>query len=65
MRVTVDVDRCCASGQCVEAAPDVFDQDDDTGLVVLRAERPTAAQLPGVRRAVAVCPTGCLGLADR
>jgi len=32
MRVTVDQDRCIAAGQCVAAAPDVFDQRDEDGM---------------------------------
>ncbi|MFD8344104.1 ferredoxin [[Kitasatospora] papulosa] len=34
MKVTLDQDKCVASGQCVVAADDVFDQDDD-GIAVL------------------------------
>ncbi|MFC9226066.1 ferredoxin [Streptomyces hygroscopicus] len=37
MRVTVDQPRCVASGQCVFAAPDIFDQDDEGTAVVLEA----------------------------
>ena len=33
MKVSVDRDKCVASGQCVLAAADVFDQRDDDGVV--------------------------------
>ncbi|QKZ16151.1 ferredoxin [Streptomyces chartreusis] len=40
MKLTVEPDRCCGSGQCVVLALDVFDQDDD-GIVVLLEDEPT------------------------
>jgi ferredoxin len=56
MRVAVDQDRCVAAGQCVAAAPDVFDQRDEDGVVVLVKATPDAAEEAGVRRAAGVCP---------
>jgi ferredoxin len=56
MKVTVDQDKCVASGQCVLAAPDVFDQRDEDGVVVLLNPHPPAAWTADVRRAAAVCP---------
>ncbi|MGN0120061.1 MAG: ferredoxin, partial [Streptomyces albidoflavus] len=38
MRVTVDSEQCVGAGQCVLNAPEVFDQDDDGVVVLLRAE---------------------------
>jgi ferredoxin len=35
MKVAVEQDRCVGSGQCVLLAPDVFDQRDEDGSVVL------------------------------
>ena len=45
-----------ASGQCVVAAPDVFDQRDEDGVVVLLDPAPPAEQDGDVRQAAAVCP---------
>jgi ferredoxin len=56
MRVAVDQDRCIAAGQCVAAAPDVFDQRDEDGVVVLVNATPDAAEEDHVRRAAEVCP---------
>ena len=56
MRVAVDQDTCIAAGQCVAAAPDVFDQRDEDGVVVLLNEHPSAEQAEGARRAAAACP---------
>lgn len=56
MKVTVDQEKCVASGQCVTVAEDVFDQRDEDGIVVLRAERPPAELAADVRQAEALCP---------
>jgi ferredoxin len=56
MKVLVDQDKCVASGQCVVAAPDVFDQRDSDGVVVLLDAAPPAGQAEDVRHAAAVCP---------
>jgi ferredoxin len=56
MKVTVDQDKCVAAGQCVAAAPDVFDQRDEDGVVVLVKATPDAAEKDDVRRAAAACP---------
>ena len=56
MHVAVDQDRCVAAGQCVAAAPDVFDQRDEDGVVVLLKATPDADEEDDVRRAAVVCP---------
>ncbi len=56
MRVAVDQNKCIAAGQCVAANPDVFDQRDSDGVVVLLEAAPDAGQEDGVRRAAAACP---------
>jgi ferredoxin len=57
MKVTVDQDRCVASGQCVLLAPDVFDQRDEDGIVELVEERPPSDRQEDVRQAARVCPS--------
>jgi ferredoxin len=53
MNLQVHVDRCMGAGQCVLAAPDVFDQDEDGTIVqVGLAEGHEAA----VRSAAHACP---------
>lgn len=56
MKVIVDQDKCVASGQCVVAAADVFDQRDEDGVVVLLNPEPSAREADDVRQAAAVCP---------
>jgi ferredoxin len=60
MRVTIEEDKCCASGQCVLAAPEVFDQRDDDGIVVLLDASPPPEQHQAVRDAAAVCPAAAI-----
>jgi ferredoxin len=56
MKVTVDQDACASSGNCVMNAPDLFDQRDEDGVVVLLDASPSAEQAEGARRAAAACP---------
>ena len=56
MKVHVDQEACVASGQCVMAAEDVFDQRDEDGVVVLLEPEPSPDRAADVRQAAAVCP---------
>jgi ferredoxin len=56
MKVIVDQDRCIGSGQCVLLAPEVFDQRDEDGIVVLLDENPPAEVHDDVTEAAQVCP---------
>ncbi|SEH00255.1 Ferredoxin [Nonomuraea solani] len=65
MRVELDVPKCVGSGQCVMAAPDVFDQRDEDGIAVLLDDHPAEQLLSGVREAVAICPAAAIRLVER
>jgi ferredoxin len=60
MKVIVDEDRCCGAGQCVMLAPDVFDQREDDGIVVLLDAEPGTEQHTAVREAADVCPAAAI-----
>ncbi|NUP15622.1 MAG: ferredoxin [Streptomyces sp.] len=64
MKVELEADKCVASGQCVLAAMEVFDQDDD-GIAILLEEQVGAEQLDDVREAIAVCPAAAIRLVDQ
>lgn len=64
MKVSVETDKCVAAGQCVLLAPDVFDQRDEDGVVVLLDETPAPALQDGVRESAAVCPAAAIHLAE-
>lgn len=64
MKVQADTGVCIASGQCAMLVPDVFDQRDDDGIVVLLAELPPAERRDAVRQAVLICPSGALTIVE-
>ena len=64
MIVEADRDRCIGAGQCVLAAPDLFDQDEVDGLVVLLEPAPGGAQETAARAAAAACPAAVISTRD-
>jgi ferredoxin len=56
MRIAVEQELCCGAGTCVVLAPEVFDQRDEDGVVVLLVERPPEELFPMVREAASTCP---------
>ncbi|MEU9463766.1 ferredoxin [Streptomyces sp. NPDC058322] len=56
MKVIVDQNKCVASGQCVLTTPEVFDQREEDGIVVLLTENPPERLADEVRQAAALCP---------
>jgi len=63
VRVTVDRDKCRGAGQCVVAAPGVFDHDDE-GVAFAVKERPDTGEYDDVRSAVVSCPTGSVSVIE-
>ena len=64
MKVFIDQGKCVASGLCVLAAPDVFDQREEDGIVVLLAENPPEDLADAVREAAALCPALAIEVAQ-
>ena len=62
MRVIIDEEKCVAGGQCVFAAPDVFDQRDEDGIVVLLNAEPDEAEREAVENAILLCPAAAIWL---
>ncbi|WP_426512263.1 ferredoxin [Dactylosporangium sp. McL0621] len=60
MRVEVHLDRCIGSGVCALVAPDVFDQRDDDGVVILLAEHPPAQHQEAAYEAANRCPASVI-----
>lgn len=60
MRITIDEEKCCGAGQCVLVAPEVFDQRDSDGVVVLLDAAPPVEQADNVRNAAAMCPAAAI-----
>ena len=63
MRIEVDREVCCGAGNCVLTVPEIFDQDDRDGLVVLRRSEPPDELAGRVQVAVDLCPSGAISLA--
>lgn len=59
MTVEVDPERCVGGGQCVLAAPHLFDQHDEDGTVVL-LRQPEPGEVADARQAARVCPAGAI-----
>jgi len=43
VRILVDVERCRGAGQCTRSAPEVFDQDEEDGTVIVLDDEPPPA----------------------
>jgi ferredoxin len=63
MRIAADTDVCVGSGMCALTAPELFDQSDKDGTVLLVRPVPAEAQIKDAEDAVRACPSGALRLA--
>ncbi|GAA2635398.1 ferredoxin [Streptomyces axinellae] len=64
MKITVDEERCCGAGQCVLIAPEVFDQREEDGIVVLLDAAPAEEQHGAVRESAGVCPAAAIQVSE-
>ncbi|MYT29949.1 MULTISPECIES: ferredoxin [unclassified Streptomyces] len=63
MQIQADTERCFGAGMCALTAPDLFDQSDHDGTVVLlRAAVCGQEAAEAARAAVERCPSGALTL---
>lgn len=62
MRIEADTGRCVGSGMCALTAPELFDQSDEDGTVVLLRPEPADPQQQAAEDAVRQCPSGALRL---
>lgn len=64
MRVIVDTEICEAHGDCVMAAPEVFDLDDDDNVVTLLQTEPGEELRDQVEEAERMCPVAAIRIED-
>jgi ferredoxin len=64
VRIVGDRDICTGAGMCALTAPELFEQDDEVGLVVVIREHVEGEALEAARKAVSLCPSGALSLED-
>ncbi|TDD56645.1 ferredoxin [Saccharopolyspora elongata] len=62
MRIEIDRDRCVGAGMCALAAPSVFDQNEEDGLVLLVDAEPPEEARESVRTAAVTCPSGAVAV---
>lgn len=59
MKITADQTVCVGAGNCAFTAPELFDQDED-GTVVVIKEVPDPDEEEAAREAEAFCPSGAI-----
>ncbi len=57
MKVTVHRHQCMGAGLCTVRAPEVFDQGEDDGIVVLLDPQPPESMHAAVKEAEFMCPS--------
>ena len=62
VHVVVNRELCVGAGMCVLTAPELFDQSEEDGLVVL-VRTPDPAEAQTLRTVVPLCPSGAIALA--
>ncbi|MFF1253779.1 ferredoxin [Pseudarthrobacter sp. NPDC058329] len=65
MKIEIDIDKCVGAGVCVLAAPTVFDQNDDDGVIIVLNETLPPSQEAAVRDAAARCPASVIRLTEK
>ncbi|MEU8181964.1 ferredoxin [Micromonospora sp. NPDC049044] len=61
-RVTIERGRCTGAATCVSMSPDIFDQDQDDGMVLLLIDEVGPDRVEELRDVVAACPTRTITL---
>lgn len=64
MLIIADTSRCVGAGQCVLTDPEVFDQEESDGTVVVLVEHLADTQLDRARQAARCCPSQALSLRE-
>ncbi|WP_067671454.1 ferredoxin [Nocardia miyunensis] len=64
MKVTVDSGLCAAHGDCVIAAPDIFDLGDEDEVVRILNDSPEEKYRAQIEEAVRLCPVAALKIED-
>lgn len=64
MKITIHKTKCIGAGQCVSAAPDLFSQDDDDGIVILLKESADDGEVHAAQDGLHLCPALAIDLTD-
>ncbi|WP_416416387.1 ferredoxin [Paenarthrobacter aromaticivorans] len=60
MKFDINVDKCVGAGVCALAAPEVFDQNDDDGIIVVLDPNPPREQAQRIQDAATRCPAAVI-----
>ena len=63
MKIVVDFDKCQSKAICMRVAPALFEVREDNFLYILN-ETPPEAMRESLEKAVAMCPTGAISIAE-
>jgi ferredoxin len=64
MKITVETHKCVAAGLCVVAEDAVFDQDEESGTVLLLTDEPQQDLHENVREAARICPGQAIAISQ-
>jgi ferredoxin len=64
MRIDIHAERCIGSGVCALVAPELFDQRDDDGVVVLLDPDPAPDQHGNAYQAATRCPASVIEIRE-
>lgn len=64
MKLRVDITRCVSSGQCATTSQVLFDQDMNTGVVILLNEDVPPELERAAREAAMLCPGGAISIEE-
>ncbi|GAA3092805.1 ferredoxin [Streptosporangium carneum] len=62
MKVQTDTHRCIGAGMCALTVPEVFDQNEEDGTVLLLDAEPPPERQAAVQRAERLCPSGAISV---
>ncbi len=64
MRIVTHEDNCIGSGNCVLSSPELFDQRDSDGVVIVLDTEPAAELQAVARSAAAACPAQAIEIRE-
>ncbi|RJQ76445.1 ferredoxin [Amycolatopsis panacis] len=64
MKIIADTGTCVGAGQCVLTEPELFDQSEDDGTVIVLNDTPEGELVEKAHEAVNLCPSQALSLQE-
>lgn len=64
MRIVADRQRCTSAGNCARVAPELFDQGEEDGIVVVLEPEPSPSLADAAREAESLCPARAIAVIE-